>query len=254
MKRLTTIIPTCISTFISAVFLLISLFPQFAGAQTSINNIPPRGPQLSDPPPVSEVLQDVDPNIGANLVQGGRQAIEECVDQPLGEFSGILSSNMTAMATEFLGGADVVNEASQAVATAANIADAALGAAQVASKLAPLLGLPDVGSFLGGAESVRDDQTFKAKEIYEDILNDEKKNQMPIDVIENSIKKFGERLQKVDWQKYHSSLPFNESALALYEWSPIAEELKSLDKKIVLNSMILKWDNIKKEFFSLIKV
>ena len=98
------------------------------------------------------------------------------------------------------------------------------------------------------------DQTFKAKEIYEDILNDEKKNQMPVDVIENSIKKFGERLQKVDWQKYHSSLPFNESALALYEWSPIAEELKSLDKKIVLNSMILKWDNIKKEFFSLIKV
>ena len=98
------------------------------------------------------------------------------------------------------------------------------------------------------------DQTFKAKEIYEDILNDEKKNQMPIDVIENSIKKFGERLQKVDWQKYHYSLPFNESALALYEWSPIAEELKSLDKKIVLNSMILKWDNIKKEFFSLIKV
>ena len=98
------------------------------------------------------------------------------------------------------------------------------------------------------------DQTFKAKEIYEDILNDEKKNQMPVDVIENSIKKFGERLQKIDWQKYHSSLPFNESALALYEWSPIAEELKSLDKKIVLNSMILKWDNIKKEFFSLIKV
>ena len=92
------------------------------------------------------------------------------------------------------------------------------------------------------------DQTFKAKEIYEDILNDEKKNQMPVDVIENSIKKFGERLQKVDWQKYHSSLPFNESALALYEWSPIAEELKSLDKKIVLNSMILKWDNVKQEF------
>ena len=36
--------------------------------------------------------------------------------------------------------------------------------------------------------------------------------------------------------------------LSLYEWSPIAEELKSLDRKIVLNSMILKWDNVKKEF------
>jgi len=47
-------------------------------------------------------------------------------------------------------------------------------------------------------------------------------------------------------------LPFNESALALYEWSPVAEELKTLDKKIVLNSMILKWDNVKKEFKEII--
>ena len=96
------------------------------------------------------------------------------------------------------------------------------------------------------------DQTSKAKNIYEEILNEEKNNQMPSDIIENSIKKFNERLEKVDWQKYHLNLPFNESALALYEWSPIADELKTLDKKIVLNSMILKWDNIKKEFPTLI--
>ena len=31
-----------------------------------------------------------------------------------------------------------------------------------------------------------------------------------------------------------------------YEWPPIAEELKSLDRKIVLNSMVFKWDNVKK--------
>ena len=98
------------------------------------------------------------------------------------------------------------------------------------------------------------DQTLKAKDIYEEILNEEKNNQMPSDIIENSIKKFNERLEKIDWNKYYLDLPFNESALALYEWSPIADELKTLDKKIVLNSMILKWDNIKKEFFSLIKV
>tara|TARA_Y100000758_G_scaffold87826_1_gene59740 strand:+ start:141 stop:470 length:330 start_codon:yes stop_codon:yes gene_type:complete len=96
------------------------------------------------------------------------------------------------------------------------------------------------------------DQTLKAKDIYEEILNDEVKNQMPYDIVENSKKKFNERIEKIDWQKYYSSLPFNESALALYEWSPIAEELKSLDRKIVLNSMILKWDNIKKEFINLI--
>ena len=34
---------------------------------------------------------------------------------------------------------------------------------------------------------------------------------------------------------------------------PIAEELKSLDRKIVLNSMILKWDIIRKEFEKLIE-
>ena len=96
------------------------------------------------------------------------------------------------------------------------------------------------------------DQTLKAKDIYEEILNEEKNNQMPSDIIENSIKKFNERLEKIDWQKYHLNLPFNESALALYEWSPIAEELKTLDKKIVLNSMILKWNNVKKEFANLI--
>ena len=96
------------------------------------------------------------------------------------------------------------------------------------------------------------DYTLNANDIYREILNEEKNNQMPIDLIENSIKKFNERLEKIDWQKYHLNLPFNESALALYEWSPIADELKILDKKIVLNSMILKWDNIKKEFPTLI--
>jgi len=96
------------------------------------------------------------------------------------------------------------------------------------------------------------DQTLGAKNIYEEILNEEIKNEMPNDIIEISNKKFNERLEKIDWQKYYLNLPFNESALALYKWSPVAEELKSLDKKIVLNSMILKWDNIKKEFINLI--
>ena len=94
--------------------------------------------------------------------------------------------------------------------------------------------------------------TSKANDIYNEILNDEAKNEMPNDIIESSKKKFNERIEKIDWKKYYLNLPFNESALALYEWSPIAEELKSLDRKIVLNSMILKWDNIKKEFIKLI--
>ena len=71
---------------------------------------------------------------------------------------------------------------------------------------------------------------------------------MPLDIIEKSKKIFDERLQSVNWEKYYDNLPFNPSAISLYEWAPIAEELKILDRKIVLNSMILKWDIIKKEF------
>ena len=94
----------------------------------------------------------------------------------------------------------------------------------------------------------------KAKEIYEEILNSEIENGMPEEITVEAKKKFEERFRKIDWQKYYNSWPFNESALALYEWAPIADELKLLDRKIVLNSMILKWDNIKEEFEKLISI
>ena len=93
-----------------------------------------------------------------------------------------------------------------------------------------------------------------AKRIYEKILNDELKNKMPEDVIVNGKETFNKRLQKIEWNNYYKSWPFNESALALYEWAPVAKELKTLDRKIVLNSMILKWENIEKEFIKLIDI
>ena len=94
--------------------------------------------------------------------------------------------------------------------------------------------------------------TEKSKEIFYQILDDELKNEIPKEVFEKSKKQFDERYQNIKWDEYYTSLPFNTSALSLYEWSPIAEELKTLDRKIVLNSMILKWDNVKKEFNELI--
>ena len=96
--------------------------------------------------------------------------------------------------------------------------------------------------------------TEKANDIYEEILNKESKNGMPEEVILRAREKFTERLNKIDWNKHYKSWPFNESALTLYEWAPVAEELKILDRKIVLNSMILKWDNIKDELAKLIKI
>ena len=92
----------------------------------------------------------------------------------------------------------------------------------------------------------------KAEEIYFNILDDKKKNNIPEEVYKKASSDFDDRNKNLDWENYYKSLPFNSSALALYEWSPIAEELKVLDRKIVLNSMILKWDNIQKEFKELI--
>ena len=96
-------------------------------------------------------------------------------------------------------------------------------------------------------------ETEKAAEIYEEILNNEIQNGMPDDIIAKGKEKFNERLQSINWNEYYKDLPFNPSALALYEWAPIAEELKTLDRKIVLNSVILKWDVVKKEFKERIK-
>ena len=93
----------------------------------------------------------------------------------------------------------------------------------------------------------------KAKEIFFKILDDEITNKMPLDIIEEAKKNFDERLQNINWETYHDDLPFNPSALSLYKWAPIAEELKTLDRKIVLNSVILKWDVIKKEFKERVK-
>jgi len=88
----------------------------------------------------------------------------------------------------------------------------------------------------------------KAKEIFLKILDDESTNGMPLNIIEEAKNEFNGRLIKIDWEKYNNDRPFNPSALSLYKWAPIADELKTLDRQIVLNSVILKWNVIEKEF------
>ena len=95
---------------------------------------------------------------------------------------------------------------------------------------------------------------IKSKDIFQSILEREKQNGMPEEVLNSAKNSFEERFKKIDWKKHYNTLPFNDSALALYKWAPIADELKTLDRKIVLNSMILKWDNIKDEFAKLIRI
>ena len=97
-------------------------------------------------------------------------------------------------------------------------------------------------------------ETNRVSEIYNSILNKELDNGIPKEIIDEAKEKFQKRLTEIKWENYYKSYPFNESALALYNWAPVANELKTLDRKIVLNSMILKWDNIKEEFAKLIKI
>tara|TARA_Y200000002_G_scaffold84802_1_gene67386 strand:- start:183 stop:806 length:624 start_codon:yes stop_codon:yes gene_type:complete len=92
-----------------------------------------------------------------------------------------------------------------------------------------------------------------AKEIFFKILDDEISNKMPLNLIEETKQNFNERLNNINWDNYCNDHPFNPSALSLFKWAPIADELKTLDRKIVLNSMILKWDVVKKEFTERVK-
>ena len=92
------------------------------------------------------------------------------------------------------------------------------------------------------------DQVNQAQNIIEDILTEEKLNGMPLEVIERSKSNFADKIDKIQWSEHYTNSPFENSGYALYKWAPIADELKKLDKKIVLNSIHLKWENIKKEF------
>jgi hypothetical protein len=95
--------------------------------------------------------------------------------------------------------------------------------------------------------------TKYAEEIFLKILDDETSNKMPQEIIQEAKRNFSERLKTIKWDTHYNDLPFNTSALSLYKWAPIADDLKTLDRKIVLNSVILKWDVVKKEFAERIK-
>ena len=87
-----------------------------------------------------------------------------------------------------------------------------------------------------------------AKETYFEILEKERANGLPENLIVDSKNIFEQRLKEVDWYTYSEENPFKLSGLALYKWSPIADELKELDKEIVLNSIKNKWNLVVEEF------
>ena len=92
-----------------------------------------------------------------------------------------------------------------------------------------------------------------SKEIFLNIINGEKETGLSEEIYNKTKETFLKKYVSVNFNKYYLENPFEDSCFALYHWSPIADELKILDKKIVLNSMSLKWNLVIEEFKNLTK-
>ena len=92
-----------------------------------------------------------------------------------------------------------------------------------------------------------------SKEIFLNIIDKEKENGLSEEIYIKAKENFLRRYESVDLNQFYHEDPFKESCLALFNWAPVADELKILDKKIVLNSMNLKWNLIIDEFKNLTK-
>ena len=77
--------------------------------------------------------------------------------------------------------------------------------------------------------------------IFESILDKEINNGLPKEICENYKIRFKEKLKNFNIEEYYNNDPFLNSCNALYQWAPIADELKELDKEIVINSIKNKW-------------
>ena len=107
-----------------------------------------------------------------------------------------------------------------------------------------------VFSYLMSEKNLKDND---CKEIYLNIIEKEKVNGLSDEIHLKAKKEFLNRNENIDFHKYYLDNPFKESCMALYNWAPIADELKILDKEIVLNSMRLKWNLKIDEFKKLTK-
>ncbi len=92
-----------------------------------------------------------------------------------------------------------------------------------------------------------------AEEIFFNILDTELKNGLDKKIYNQAKEEFKLKIKSIDWKNFHTQNPFKDSGLALYNWSPISDDLKVLDKEIVLNSIKLKWNLVENEFKNMIK-
>ena len=107
-----------------------------------------------------------------------------------------------------------------------------------------------VFSYLVNKKNLKENDS---KEIFLNIISGELKNGLDKTVHENAKNEFILKAKNLNWNNYYQNNPFKDSGLALYKWSPIADELKVLDREIVLNSIKLKWNLVENEFKDLTK-
>lgn len=107
-------------------------------------------------------------------------------------------------------------------------------------------------SYLTDKKNLKKDN--KINDIFFSILDDDiKKIEFGPELYEKTKSTFEKKIKEINWNNYHKDKPFYNSGQALYNWSPISEELKVLDKTIVLNSIKLKWNLVENEFQELTK-
>ena len=92
-----------------------------------------------------------------------------------------------------------------------------------------------------------------ANSFFKKILEEQQHFGLEVELKNKSIKEFDERIKKVNWHMSYKQKPFERSCEALFVWAPIADQLKDLDKEIVINSMDVQWQNIMIDFVKLLR-
>ena len=74
-----------------------------------------------------------------------------------------------------------------------------------------------------------------SKETFLRILDKQRYSGLSSKIYNQGKLEFETRFRDVNWTNYYQNDPFKTSGLALYKWSPIADDLKILDKERCLN-------------------
>ena len=90
-------------------------------------------------------------------------------------------------------------------------------------------------------------------EFFKKILEEQEPFGLSVELKNKSIQEFEERIKKVNWHMCYKIKPFEKSCEALFTWAPIADQLKDLDKEIVVNSMDVQWQNVMIDFVKLLQ-